>query len=273
MERTLLLVDDEPNILSALNRVFRGENYRIFRANSGAEGLELLKEQDVGVIISDQRMPGMTGVEFLSQVNELYPDTVRIVLSGYTDLNSVTDAINQGAIYKFLTKPWEDDLLKKNIREAFRHYELHVENERLNRELQMANEELSTINRELEQRVEEKTHEVLVNYRALQVAQDVMEYFPAAVLGIADDGLIAFANKMAKALCSTDSGLLIGGNVDELNPKQIRALYDEVDQSVHVKQLDLGDQGIFSAMRQRLADASSTKGTLLILTPSLSPPV
>lgn len=135
-ERSILLVDDEENIIKALIRLFRRDGYRILKANSGGEGLEALSNNEVSVIISDQRMPEMTGVEFLSRVKDLYPDTVRIVLSGYTDLECITDAINKGAIYKFLTKPWEDDLLRRNIREAFQHFELVQENRRLTRELQ-----------------------------------------------------------------------------------------------------------------------------------------
>ena len=127
MERCLLLVDDEQNITASLMRLFRRDGYRILTANSGREGLEILGQNKVGVIISDQRMPEMSGSEFLSKVKDLYPDTVRIMLSGYTDLNSVTDAINRGAIYKFLTKPWEDDLLRENIREAFRMAHLNEE--------------------------------------------------------------------------------------------------------------------------------------------------
>lgn len=138
-ERSLLLVDDEENILSALTRLLRRDGYRIFRATSGMAGLELLGQHDVGVIVSDQRMPELTGVEFLSKVKDLYPDTVRIILSGYTDLNSVTDAINQGAVYKFLTKPWDDGLLRKNIDEAFQHYELKRENRHMAGELQNVN--------------------------------------------------------------------------------------------------------------------------------------
>lgn len=129
--RNLLLVDDEANILAALKRMLRGEGYRIFTAGSGLEGLEILKQQPIGVIISDQRMPEMNGTEFLSQVKELYPETVRIVLSGYTDLNTITSAINRGAIYRFLTKPWDDEQLKAHIAEAFQHYTLKNENLRL----------------------------------------------------------------------------------------------------------------------------------------------
>src|SRR4030067_2689223 len=128
MQRTLLLVDDEEDISAALACLLRPDGYTILRARSGKEGLELLAQHhEVGVIVSDQRMPEMTGVEFLSRAKKLYPKTVRMVLSGYADLNSVTDAINRGAIYKFLTKPWDNETLCANILEAFIHHELVVE--------------------------------------------------------------------------------------------------------------------------------------------------
>ena len=200
MERTLLLVDDEENITSSLVRLLRRDGYRILRANGGQAGLELLAHNEVGVILSDQRMPEMSGVEFLSRVKELYPDTVRMVLSGYTDLDSVTDAINRGAIYKFLTKPWEDDLLRANIDEAFQRFEMVRENEQLHDELATANEALSRSNEDLEQRVAEKTREVVRNLNVLQVSQEVLEHLPLAVLGIDADGMIAVANRMAHEL-------------------------------------------------------------------------
>jgi diguanylate cyclase (GGDEF)-like protein/PAS domain S-box-containing protein len=117
---TLLLVDDEPSILSALRRLFRREGYRVLTAGSGPEALELLAINPVQVIISDQRMPGMSGVELLSKVKDLYPQTIRIVLSGYSELSAVTDAINRGAIWKYLNKPWEDAPLLQEVRNAFR---------------------------------------------------------------------------------------------------------------------------------------------------------
>jgi len=118
--QTLLLVDDEPNILNSLSRLLRREGYTILTASSPYEAFDLLAKHSTQVVISDQRMPDMSGTEFLSRVRQLYPDTVRLVLTGYTDLESVTGAINQGAIYKFLTKPWDDDQLREQIREAFR---------------------------------------------------------------------------------------------------------------------------------------------------------
>lgn len=122
--RTLLLVDDETDVLSALKRMLRLEGYDIITATSAREGLELLSIYPVQVIISDQRMPQMSGSEFLSRVRDLHPHTVRLILSGYADLRSVTEAINHGAIYKFLTKPWDDEMLRMDLREAFRHQEL-----------------------------------------------------------------------------------------------------------------------------------------------------
>ena len=117
---TLLLVDDEHSIRSALSRMLRPDGYRILSADSGEAGLELLAVNNVQVIISDQRMEGMSGTSFLNTVRQLYPDTVRMILSGYTDLAVVTDAVNRGAVFKFLTKPWDDDILREQVRDAFR---------------------------------------------------------------------------------------------------------------------------------------------------------
>ncbi|BAL22564.1 response regulator [Azoarcus sp. KH32C] len=130
-QRHLLLVDDEESILTALRRMLRRDGYVIHTAPGGAEGLEILAREPIGVVISDQRMPHMSGSEFLGKVKELHPETIRIVLSGYTELNSIATAINQGAIYKFLTKPWDDELLRGHIAEAFSHYEMKSENLRL----------------------------------------------------------------------------------------------------------------------------------------------
>ncbi|MFN4341051.1 MAG: EAL domain-containing protein [Azonexus sp.] len=126
-EKTLLLVDDEPHILSALTRLLRREGYTILTATSPTEAFELLARQPIQVVISDQRMPDMSGTEFLARVRQIHPATIRLVLTGYTDLQSITDAINRGAIYKFLTKPWDDDQLREQIREAFRMAHLNEE--------------------------------------------------------------------------------------------------------------------------------------------------
>lgn len=119
---TLLLVDDESHILTSLQRLLQQDGYQVLSARSATEGFELLALHPVQVVLCDQRMPGMNGTEFLDRIKNLYPDTLRIILSGYTDLHSVLEAINRGSIYRFYTKPWDSDTLRDNIRETFRHY-------------------------------------------------------------------------------------------------------------------------------------------------------
>jgi CheY-like chemotaxis protein len=118
--RTLLLLDDEENVLRALVRLLRRDGYRILTASSVNEAFDLLARNDVQVIVSDQRMPDMSGIEFLSRVREMYPNTVRLALSGYTDVGTISEAINQGAVYRFLLKPWDDAELRGHLRAAFR---------------------------------------------------------------------------------------------------------------------------------------------------------
>jgi diguanylate cyclase (GGDEF)-like protein/PAS domain S-box-containing protein len=120
--QTLLVVDDDVNVLGALHRLFKRDNYRVLTAASPSEGFELLAMYRVQVILCDQRMPVMSGTEFLSKAKEMYPDTIRIILSGYTEVGTVLESINRGAIYRFYTKPWDDAQLRDNVRLAFRHY-------------------------------------------------------------------------------------------------------------------------------------------------------
>ena len=266
MERTLLLVDDEENITSALVRLLRRDGYYILQANSGDAGLELLAQNKVGVIISDQRMPGMTGVEFLGKVRDLYPDTVRIVLSGYTELNSVTDAINRGAIYKFFTKPWDDELLRANVEEAFQRYEMKMENVRLAQELQKANEDLKQINHELEQRVEDKTREVIRNLNVLKVSQEVLENLPVAVFGIGDDGIIAIANRSAHRLFSADGARPILGEdaVDVLPNELLSCAMDEECRKLKEK-FQLSDGRQATCWCCPTGEKSSSKGVVVVI--------
>jgi len=123
-EKILLLVDDEENVLLSLKRILRREGYQILTASSAEEGLEVMAKNQVNVVLSDQRMPGMSGVEFLRRVKTMHPNAVRMILSGYTEIGTLTDAINKGEIYQFITKPWENEALTAMIREAFVRYEI-----------------------------------------------------------------------------------------------------------------------------------------------------
>jgi CheY-like chemotaxis protein len=195
--RTLLLVDDEASILSALKRLFRRDGYHVLAATSGAEGLALLAQQPVDVILSDQRMPGMTGIEFMREARRLHPLTVRITLSGYTDLESIIEAVNEGAVYKFLTKPWDDDLLRHHVAQAFEQSELAAENRRLNEAVQQANRELADTNERLERLVRDESELRRAMQNAAGASRDALDVLPMAVFGIGDDGMLAYVNRLA----------------------------------------------------------------------------
>jgi response regulator RpfG family c-di-GMP phosphodiesterase/HD-like signal output (HDOD) protein len=145
MNYKILIVDDEPANLRLLERLFRRE-FQVLSAISGAEALELLEKHDVAVIISDQRMPGMTGIEFLKHAAETRAHTVRIILTGYTDVNSLVEALNSGVVYKYVTKPWVNEDLRQTVVRAVEHYETiksqfqyKLQNERLSEQLASAN--------------------------------------------------------------------------------------------------------------------------------------
>jgi FixJ family two-component response regulator len=196
----LLLVDDEDNIVAALKRLLRRDGYHIVTASSAVEGLQRLAEQEVDVIVSDQRMPGMTGVDFLHRAKALYPDTMRLVLSGYTELQSIIDAVNEGAIYKFLTKPWDDQLLRSHVAEAFRQKELADDNRRLAREVETANADLAKLNERLERLLGEQNEHAELLAAGADGMRGLLDEMPLALLGIDPDGLVAYANRHAEQL-------------------------------------------------------------------------
>lgn len=205
---TLLLVDDEEGVLSALKRLFRRDGYRILTAPSGQAALDLLADQDVDVIVSDQRMPGMTGVDFLRQAKLLRPGTIRMTLSGYTDLQSIIDAVNEGAVFKFLTKPWDDERLRDHVAKAFRHKAMSDENRRLSRELAEANAELGRLNQRLTHLLaREHEHFMLLQAHAGGM-RDIVDLLPAAVFGIDPDGLLVYVNQRAAELLPQTDAML-----------------------------------------------------------------
>jgi len=128
---TVMLVDDEENVINSLRRVLRKEGYQILGYTDAHKALEALKSSEVDVIISDQRMPGMSGMDFLIQTKKLYPSTIRILLTGYSDMTVAIAAINEGKLYRFLTKPWDDSELKITLLNAIKIRRVLVENRKL----------------------------------------------------------------------------------------------------------------------------------------------
>jgi len=155
---SVLFVDDEQNILHSLERLFFDEEFQTLTASSGAEGLSILSQRDdVAVIVSDQRMPEMSGAEFLERSREIAPDAVRMVLTGYADISAAMDAINKGGAARYLTKPWDDRALLQTIRDGVDYYLVLRENRRLSEVIRKQNEELEEWNKNLKSRVMEQT--------------------------------------------------------------------------------------------------------------------
>jgi len=156
----LLCVDDESAILRALHRVFRREGYTVLTANGGDEGLNLLHQTPVSLIISDQRMPGMSGVEFLRRSRQIAPDTIRILLTAYSDTEAAIAAINRGEVYRFLLKPWDDGELCLAVRDGIEHLALKLENRRLLQVTAQQNMRLRSFSQDLEAKVRERTRDL-----------------------------------------------------------------------------------------------------------------
>ena len=132
---SILIVDDDKGILNSLRRLFVDEIYVLYTAQSGEEGLEILVREKIDLIISDQKMPGMNGLEFLEKTIEKYPDMIRIILTGHAELNDAIRAVNSGCVYKFIQKPWNNDDLKITVRRALEQYDLIMKNRDLTMEL------------------------------------------------------------------------------------------------------------------------------------------
>jgi response regulator RpfG family c-di-GMP phosphodiesterase len=172
---SILFVDDEPSILSSLKRLFRPKGYQIHLAEGGKAALELLEQLAVDLVISDMRMPEMDGVQFLEQVRQRWPDTVRLLLTGYADIASTIGAVNRGEIYRYISKPWDDADILLIVHDALEHRTLELENQRLEAVAQVQNAELKKAHAHLESLVALRTTELTSANASLQTAHEQLK--------------------------------------------------------------------------------------------------
>ena len=220
-EHTILCVDDEENILNALKRLLRKEGYTLRTATSGLEGLEILKNDDIHLVICDQRMPDMGGTEFLAKVKDEYPDIIRVILTGYTDIDSISESINKGHIYKFLLKPWNDQNLKLEIRQCIEQYKLAQINKKLQDKIIEQNKELRKINETLEVMVRERTKDLKIQNKALEISQAILEDLPIPIIGISSDLMIVMVNIKAMVLSINGRYFQVGKDISGHFPLEI----------------------------------------------------
>ncbi|WP_027857559.1 HD domain-containing phosphohydrolase [Marinobacterium jannaschii] len=182
-QAAILCVDDEHSILSALRRLLRGAGHKVVIAQGGHAGLEALADNsDIAVVISDMRMPEMSGAEFLQQVAEMYPQTCRFLLTGYADMESTVQAINQGRIEHYINKPWDNQDLLLKVDKAFSLMKLRSENERLNSLTQKQNAQLQEMNKGLEEKVRLRTEQIqLAHSKLKRTASRINESYRASI--------------------------------------------------------------------------------------------
>ena len=214
---TLLFVDDEPNILSALQRLFRPQGYRIFTATGGSEGLAILAREKVDLVVSDMRMPQMDGAAFLEQVAARWPTTVRILLTGYADLQSTVTAINKGGIHRYLSKPWEDTDIRLAVSSA-------LENQQLRTTVERQNAELKELNANLEAKVKARTEEVRQVLGQLEVTHEELKktYVTsvkvfASLIEMRQQQVLGHASRVAEHVLQLMPRL----RIDEIEAKQL----------------------------------------------------
>ncbi|MFH1486946.1 MAG: response regulator, partial [Chloroflexota bacterium] len=226
-EVTILCVDDEQSILDALRRLFRKEEYELLLAASAEEGLQILEQKSVDLILADHRMPGLSGIDLLRRARVLQPEAVRIVLSGYTDVDALTAAINEGEIYRFISKPWNNEELKITVRRSLEGARLAARNKELSQAIKRQNEELRDLNESLELRVAARTRDLTLRTESLLLSQRVLDSLPIAVAGIDNSGLIVLLNERADSLHLFDGELAVGELFDDLLPEAITTLVRE----------------------------------------------
>jgi response regulator RpfG family c-di-GMP phosphodiesterase len=171
----ILCVDDEPSILAALKRVFRPQGYVVLTAGSGQEGLDVLSREAIDLIISDMRMPHMDGAQFLEQAFERWPQTQRILLTGYADAAATIKAVNQGKIWGYIAKPWNDSELLMTVQKALEHSQLTREHAALTELTRQQNEELKRLNTGLEREVAARTAELQQTFAMLETAHNELK--------------------------------------------------------------------------------------------------
>ena len=259
----ILLVDDEENVLKSLKRLFFDEDYRIITATSGEEGLKILEEEHAQIVISDYRMPSMSGVDFLKEVYNRWPETVRIVISGYADTASIISAINEGQIYKFIPKPWNDEELKVTIANTIERYVLCKTNIELTLELREKNEELTSLNTELKRLLEKESADLDFQSKALTTHQNILDLLPIGIMGIDGTNTVVMCNTNFFDI-TKNKQFPLGQLVQHVVPEEVLHFIEEV-KSNRKSSKSLALYGIYGKIFGTLiTDNERQRGVILI---------
>jgi len=259
----ILCVDDEPNVLSSLKRLFLDDDYTILTATSADEGLKVLEQEHIQLVISDFRMPSMNGVEFLRKVYTQWPDTVRMVLSGYADASAIVSAINEGHIYKFVPKPWNDDDLKVTVSNAIERYFLFKKNLELTSELRTKNEELAELNVALKKLLEEKSANLEFRSKVLAIHQNILDSMPVGIIGVDFNHMVVMCNEKWIDIAGM-RGCPLGQSIEHCTIEGVIRFIEDVKMKKKTS-VKLEMNGIDGWLLGSLMDfAEEQKGTILV---------
>jgi len=240
----VLLVDDEESIIKALKRVLVDIDVEIIAASNGPDALKVLEKQKISLIISDQRMPEMTGVTLLSRSREISPDTIRILLTGYADIDATVDAINSGAVRYYLNKPWDIDILLSRIRDSLDLYQATEENHQLQKLTQTQNQKLIEFNQTLRQKVDEQTEQIREKHEELKTSfMETIKAF-STIVGLRLRDVASHSQRVARL-----AKMMLEGR--DLNERETQDIV--VAAYLH----DIGKIGVPEAICQKSSDECS----------------
>ncbi|MFQ3230485.1 response regulator [Reinekea sp.] len=185
----ILVVDDETNVAKSVMRLLEEQNFKVFTASNGQTALETLAhEKEISIVISDQRMPLMTGAELFQKMKDTHPQIKRILLTGYTEMETLRNAINQGSIFRLLLKPWDDNELIACIEDAQTSFNLEAEN-------QAIRDQLTQVNITLERSFTRKSRELSMNIQSLERYEKIIEQLPIGIVCLSADGMVILTNQ------------------------------------------------------------------------------
>jgi len=194
----ILIVDDEENILKALKRLLRAEPYEIYTASTPEESIAMCSEQSFDVILSDYRMPSMNGTDMFRLIQDKLPDSIKIIISGYTDMDIILDALNQEYVDKYILKPWNEENLKIEIEKSLAHLNLIKCNHKLQQEIVHQNKKLKKVNEKLEELVAKRTRTLNIKNQALMISQSVLNKIPLPIIGVDGTMMVVLVNNAAE---------------------------------------------------------------------------
>jgi len=226
-KHSILIVDDEESILNSFQRILADEDYEVHAVNNGSEGLNKLRtaQKPYSVIVSDQRMPEMSGVQFFAQAKDIFPDAVRILLTGYADSNAIIDAINKGGVHLYFTKPWREEEILLHIKQSLSKVEILAENKRLVELIKIKNQELVKLNKTLEKKANDRTNDLMAqteklkdSYRKSQLILDGIVKTLSKIVETRDPYTSGHEDQVAKIACKIAKEM-------KLTEEQVSSIY------------------------------------------------